>query len=663
MGWQPGGGSETGDNPDPAAPGGPGATRDDRLAGFASGGPWDNCPPGPELAAVVAAVAGPDWRCPGADPNELTGVLRRLAALESWVAAARLGVIREMIRQDDTPSNSRPRHGDLPDEWDPSLDHELALALACSVGSAQRTAFLAWELGARLPGTGRLLAEGTLTLAKARLVSETFALLSDEDAAAAEALLIAQLTGTTGKTFGQVANLAARAAATVDPGLAERRRAAAVRHGARVQFFREPSGAAALCGRDLPPDAALAADANTAARAALYRDSGAFGDARMDQLRAIAYLDLLNEVPPWQRIALGRLATDPDDDSQDDAETGDADDRDGKDSDDPSATVGGLGPEDSPDDPAPGGVPSQPPRLRDLVLPLATLLGLDDRPGEAHDFGILDPDLCRSLALLATASPHSQSCITVTGPDGITIGHGCARPEPQAGAPPAATSTRLTRTSGGPAPPLAALPARLNLTITTDHLSRLLASSDRSRETTEWALAPPDAHHQPDTPGTPVPPAEHHLPGKQRLPGAPRRPGKQRLPGDPDWCGNWTLTLPGGTLLTVRLEPVPTHDCDHRHESAGYQPNDTLRHLTQVRDYQCTFPSCSRHARESDFEHARPFDQGGRTCACNAGARSRACHRIKQSPGWQVTQPQPGWHQWTTPSGRTYTQAPYQYPV
>ena len=113
----------------------------------------------------------------------------------------------------------------------------------------------------------------------------------------------------------------------------------------------------------------------------------------------------------------------------------------------------------------------------------------------------------------------------------------------------------------------------------------------------------------------------------------------------------------------MRIEPVPTHACDHRHESHGYQPNDTLRHLVQVRDHTCTFPPCSRHARDSDFEHAQPYDKGGRTCSCNAGARSRKCHRIKQSPGWTVTQPKPGWHEWTTPSGRTYVQAPYRYPV
>jgi hypothetical protein len=125
----------------------------------------------------------------------------------------------------------------------------------------------------------------------------------------------------------------------------------------------------------------------------------------------------------------------------------------------------------------------------------------------------------------------------------------------------------------------------------------------------------------------------------------------------------WTLTLPGGRRLTVELEPVPTYECDHAHESQGYQPNDKLRHLVQVRDGECTFPPCSRHARDTDFEHAVPYHKGGRTCACNAGARSRKCHRTKQSPGWEVTQPRPGWHQWKTPSGRIYLQEPKRYPA
>jgi hypothetical protein len=75
-------------------------------------------------------------------------------------------------------------------------------------------------------------------------------------------------------------------------------------------LFRESSGTAALCGRDLPPDETLAAYANVNARAAEYQESGVFGDARLDQYRATAYCDLLNGVPAWERVTSGHLAGD-----------------------------------------------------------------------------------------------------------------------------------------------------------------------------------------------------------------------------------------------------------------------------------------------------------------------------------------------------------------
>jgi hypothetical protein len=225
-----------------------------------------------------------------------------------------------------------------------------------------------------------------------------------------------------------------------------------------------------------------------------------------------------------------------------------------------------------------------------LTLPLATMLGLAERPGAAHGLGPLDPALVRDLAATAAGSPHSQWCITITDTNGVAVAHGCAKP------------ARTKKNRAGPPPASRDGPAR-------------------------WTFTPRDD------------------------------------PGPPGGYGTWTLTLPGGRDLTVKLEPIPVTDCDHRHESRGYQPSDTLRHLVQVRDGTCTFPPCSRHARESDFEHAVPYDKGGRTCACNGGARSRRCHRVKQSKGWTVTQPQPGWHQWTTPAGRTYTQGPMQYPA
>jgi len=185
------------------------------------------------------------------------------------------------------------------------------------------------------------------------------------------------------------------------------------------------------------------------------------------------------------------------------------------------------------------------------------------------------------------------------------------------------------------------LPARLHLTIPATLLRQLTRHA-------QVVHAPP---------GDPPPPATArpwNLTPASFPAGHPRPPGGH---------GAWHLSLPGGATMLIKLQPVPTEHCDHRHYTAAYQPGDTLRHLVQVRDHECMFPTCSRHARESDFEHAVPHHQGGPTCACNAGARSRTCHQVKQSKGWTVTQPRPGWHQWTTPDGRSYTQGPKRYPA
>src|SRR6266851_1607346 len=92
-----GGGAEPGPEPGrDAAPHAP----DSPIAGFGEGGDWDGCPPSAALAAAVEAAAGPEWRCPGATDDQLIGLLRRWAALESWATTGRLGVIREMMRRE-----------------------------------------------------------------------------------------------------------------------------------------------------------------------------------------------------------------------------------------------------------------------------------------------------------------------------------------------------------------------------------------------------------------------------------------------------------------------------------------------------------------------------------------------------------------------------------
>jgi hypothetical protein len=664
MGWRPGEENRTGDSPEPCSdlpgrgiPDAPPPGRDAHLSGFAKDGEWDTCAPSAALAATLEATSGAEWRCSGATRDELFGLLRQWQAVESWAAAGKLGVLRALIRDDDQPLPGGGYHGDLPDGWTKSLTHEVALALSMPAVSADKLMWLAWNLQALLPGTGALLASGDLTLAKARAVDTALNLLSDEDAATAEALIVPELPG---KTYGQVQKLAVQAALTVDPESATRRREDAEQRKSRVEMFREETGAAALSGRDLPTDQTLAAHASVCARAQEYKDSGAFpDDTRMDQYRAAAYLDLLNGITAVTRIAAGHLVTatrntgdapgtgdremtapdaagsskgaqdcqcrecdghcvraQDDDDSLDDYPADDTRADYTPDSDQPNA-----------DDPA--SEPDLPPRLADLVLPLATLLGLAERPGEGYGLGPLDPALCRELAAAAVGSPWTQLCVTITDADGIAIGHGCARQ---------ARKRKQHSTSQPQRPPgtgtTFALPARVNLTITAARLAELTAPGPPGGSPPSW---PPGLR-----------------------PWSLARTGD---PGPPGGYGTWNLTLPDGRQLTVNLEPIPTRACDHRHESHAYQPNDTLRHLVQVRDYECTFPACSRHARESDFEHAIPYDKGGRTCSCNAGARSRACHQVKQSPGWTVTQPRPGWHHWQTPAGRVYTQGPKRYPA
>src|SRR5215472_11280307 len=285
--------------------------RDPRLAAFAKGGPGDACPPGPGLAVTLQELSGPDWRCAGAADDELAGLLGRWQAVESWAAAGKLGVVRELIRRRARPGlrgQDVARHGDLPDAWEEGLGHEISAALAVSLRSADQLIDLSWQLRARLPGIGGMLAGGTIDYLKARIISGELSVLDDERAALAEKLILGELAG---KTPGQIGKLAAQAACTVDPDGARRRREQAERDEARVRLWREHGGAAALAGYGLPTDAALAAHANVNQRAQEYKTAKIRPDATMDQLRVLAYLDLLNGVAAHTRIARARAAAEP----------------------------------------------------------------------------------------------------------------------------------------------------------------------------------------------------------------------------------------------------------------------------------------------------------------------------------------------------------------
>jgi hypothetical protein len=125
-------------------------------------------------------------------------------------------------------------------------------------------------------------------------------------------------------------------------------------------------------------------------------------------------------------------------------------------------------------------------------------------------------------------------------------------------------------------------------------------------------------------------------------------------PGDGD---------PAAWLATVKITPIEAGVCEHRRESAGYQPSNTLRHVIKIRSRRCGFPGCRRPAVSCDDDHTIPYDKGGRTCECNLHPLCRRHHQAKQAHGWRLDQPEPGILIWTLPSGRQYTVTPEPYPV
>jgi len=561
----PGGGPTPGGGP---APGGP-------TPGGGQAGPPR---PGLAVARVLDQVSGPDRRCAGLSDDEAFDVLGRWDALESWCASAKLGVVRTLIRARPVPGFGPKEPGGLPQAWQPYLTEEIALELGISKRAADALIGLAWDLEARLPLTARALDAGVISLGKARIIADATAVLTDELAAAAEALLAGRLAGA---THGQIAQLIARAVVTVDPDGARKRREQAQQDDARVAFWREHAGTAALAGFGLPPDQALAANQHIQDRALAYRAWGVPGT--LDQLRVLAFLDALNGTDARRRYPQKTdtpAAGDPDGNPDagrpgGGADAGPADRRDGgpgggADSEPGDGRAGqpgggadaglgdgrggrlggsvGAGP-----GPGHGGLPDgSPPSIAglaaaaNLTIPLLDLLGLAEHAGEAYGLGALDPDLARQFAAAAARHPASTWCVTVTDPDGHAIGHGCAKP---------ARGNRPDPGSGGA--------------------------------------------------------------GTRDVPAAFTPAG----PGPPGGYGTWHLTI--GTLqLQVKLGPIPVTDCDHRYESAGYQPSGTLRHLVEIRDGQCTLPVCVRHARRCDFEHAVPWHKGGRTCACECDTRS-----------------------------------------
>ena len=199
-------------------------------------------------------------------------------------------------------------------------------------------------------------------------------------------------------------------------------------------------------------------------------------------------------------------------------------------------------------------------------------------------------------------------------------------------------------------------------------LARDLAQASAANLKTTWCLTVTDGQGHAIGHGCARPKPGRHQ-GKRRKPRSRDGPGftftPAGRPGPPGGYGTWRFTtgLPGQAALLIAIDPIALDTCDHRFQARGHDPGVKLRHLSQIRHATCTGPMCRRPSARADFEHNTPYEQGGRSCLCNAGPKCRHEHRLKQDPRFTVTQPTPGTFRWTAPSGRQYTTEPTRYPI
>ncbi|WP_157519634.1 HNH endonuclease signature motif containing protein, partial [Microbacterium hydrocarbonoxydans] len=157
--------------------------------------------------------------------------------------------------------------------------------------------------------------------------------------------------------------------------------------------------------------------------------------------------------------------------------------------------------------------------------------------------------------------------------------------------------------------------------------------------------------------------------------GADDAPGDGPVPGSEGRDGSTTGRAPAAELdgvvpidaATARIlagaasgwDRVLTHPIDGRVLAVDrYRPSRRLRRHLRARDQRCRFPGCGVTARKCDLDHNHAASSGGETCESNLASFCRRHHVLKHHSPWHVAQGPGGVLEWTSPTGRTYIDAP-----
>jgi hypothetical protein len=384
--------------------------------GFSSGGELDVMGPGPQLAARLAAATGGSAGHAALGESELIGVLCGWQRMAAWAAAGQAAAISALScrRRDQARDRRNPHLAE-------HVPSEVAAALVLT-GQAASVLTDDSEAITRLPEVHGALAAGVIDWRRAVVFGTELATPGDADAAR----IAAGVLPAAGRlTTSQIRRLLRRAVLDFDPNAAARRASDAAAE-AGVHAWTEPSGNAALAGRELPEADVITADRRLTALASWLTRNGAAGTRQ--QLRAAVYLalltgrDLRTLLNPQDASATGQPA--------------------GR-----TADPAGPGPQLAPDgaaDPATAdsglgrtldsftGVPAVTGSVV-LTLPLTTWAGLTTRSGEIAGHGPAAAATCITLASRLAASPAARWCLTLTDNKGHPLAHACApltRPPP-----------------------------------------------------------------------------------------------------------------------------------------------------------------------------------------------------------------------------------------
>ncbi|MDR6689300.1 hypothetical protein J2X55_000199 [Microbacterium sp. 1154] len=113
-------------------------------------------------------------------------------------------------------------------------------------------------------------------------------------------------------------------------------------------------------------------------------------------------------------------------------------------------------------------------------------------------------------------------------------------------------------------------------------------------------------------------------------------------------------TLPWDRVVTHPITGAVLH-------TDTYQRTTAIDRHLRARDRHCRWPGCTVPAIRCEVDHTHDYALGGSTDVANLAHLCQRHHTQKQFTRWAVKQLPGGTLQWTSPTGRTYTDEPLPY--